>query len=252
MTPWVGQLIFANVVVFVGLIAFPQLYRDLWLVPALILQRPWTAITYMFLHGGFMHLLFNMIALFFFGPRLEARLGSKKFLWLYFLSGITGALLSAPFQPYARIVGASGAVFGVLLGFAYFWPRDKIYIWGVLPIEARWFVIILTALSLYAGVGGTGGGIAHFAHLGGFLGGYLYLKWIERNPAAKKFKRKAEGPGPRMGDRRTLEQWRRIRPDDLHEVNRAEYDRISNKIESDGISALTPKERTFIERFSPR
>ncbi len=250
MTPWVGQLIFANVVMFVATLAFPRLFPMLWLVPAELLVRPWTAITYMFLHGGMLHLLFNMIALFFFGPRLEGRLGARRFLWLYFVSGITGALLSSMFTPNARIVGASGAVFGVLLAFAYYYPRDRILVWGILPVEARWFVVILTLLSLYAGFGGTGGGVAHFAHLGGFLGGFLYLKWMERTSEARKFKKKAEPSGARLGDRRVLEQWRKIQPEGLHEVNRTEYERIRQKIELAGASSLSSRERAFIERFS--
>jgi len=252
MNLWVGRLIFANVLMYIASTAFPRLPALLAFVPALAFQQPWTLITYMFIHGGMMHIVFNMIALFFFGPRLEARLGGKKFLWLYFISGITGAVLSALVQPYAAIIGASGAVFGVLLGFAYYWPRDRIYIWGVLPIEARWLVVILTFLSLYSGLpgAGSGGGVAHFAHLGGFLGGFLYIKWIERRPEAKKFKRQVEGPGPRMGDRRTMEQWSRIRPEDLHEVNREEYERISAKLQSEGVGSLSPRQKTFIERFS--
>jgi membrane associated rhomboid family serine protease len=252
MNLWVGRLIFANVLMFIASIAFPRLPSLLAFVPALALQRPWTLITYMFLHGGMMHILFNMIALFFFGPRLEARLGAKRFLWLYFVSGITGAVLSALVQPYAAIIGASGAVFGVLLGFAYYWPRDRIYIWGILPIEARWLVVILTLFSLYSGLPGSGAGanVAHFAHLGGFLGGFLYIKWIERRPEAKKFKRQVEGPGPRMGDRQIMAQWSRIRPEDLHEVNREQYERLAAKIQAEGVGSLTPRERMFIERFS--
>lgn len=250
MTHWVRQLIVANVAMFLATIAFPNLVYDLMLVPSLVLQRPWTLVTYMFLHGGMLHLLFNMIALFFFGPRLETRLGGKRFLWLYFLSGISGAFLSLLFARNAAVIGASGAVFGVLLGFALYWPRDHIYIWGVLPLEARWFVLILTGLSLYSGLSGAEGGIAHFAHLGGFLGGFAYLKWLEKNSPAQKFRRKVEGPGARLGDRQTLEQWKRIRRETLHEVNRAEFDRVSEKIKAHGVSSLTARERTFIERFS--
>src|SRR4030095_7356691 len=124
---------------------------------------------------------------FFFGSRLENRLGARAFLELYFLSGIMGGLLSLIFAPHAAIIGASGAVFGVMLGFAWFWPRDQIYIWGILPVEARWLVIITTALALFGGFSGGGGGTAHFAHLGGYLGGYLFLLLLGRRRGTERF-----------------------------------------------------------------
>src|SRR5690554_8001567 len=180
MTFWVRRLIVANVVLYVVTLSVPELYRAMMFVPAWVLFRPWTIFTYMFLHAGIGHLFFNMIGLFFFGPRLEARLGSRAFLQLYFLSGVGGAILSFFFSPMAAVVGASGAVYGILYGFARFWPTDEIYIWGVLPIQARWLVIGLAALSLYSGMSGAGSGIAHFAHLGGFVGGWVYLRWWSR------------------------------------------------------------------------
>lgn len=251
MTPWTGQLIFANVVVFVAQLAFPQITRELMLVPAAVLSRPWTALSYMFLHGGLWHLVFNMIALYFFGPRVEARLGAKKFLWLYFISGVTAAALSFVFTPRAAIVGASGAVFGVLLAFAMYWPRERIYIWAVLPIEARWLVIILAVTSLWFGLSGQAGGVAHFAHLGGFLGGWGYLKWSELRSPARKFRKKAEGPALKASAGELRRKWERIDPEDLHEANRAFYDQISRKIEQKGIAALGRREKAFIDRFSP-
>lgn len=250
MTPVVRQLLLANVVVFLLVPRGSELYFNLWLFPPLMLARPWTLFTYMFLHVGFMHVFFNMIALFFFGPRLEATLGSRHFLGLYFVSGVMGAVLSL-IPPYAPIVGSSGAVFGVMLGYAMFWPRDQILIWGIVPVEARIFVIFLAVLSLVSGFGGVGGGIAYFAHLGGFLGGWLYVKGRERTSASRRFRKRAESPGVKMGDRQLLEQWKRIRPEALHEVNREEYERISEKIHSQGPSSLTARERTFVDRFSP-
>ncbi|MGH7540592.1 MAG: rhomboid family intramembrane serine protease, partial [Gemmatimonadota bacterium] len=213
------------------------------------LSRPWTVISYQFLHANLAHLFFNMIALFFFGPRLEVRLGSRHFLGLYLTSGVFGALLSVT-TPGAAIVGASGAVFGVLLGYARFWPRDRILIWAIIPVEARVFVVFLTVLSLVSGLSGRGGNIAHFAHLGGFLGGWVYLKLRERTSPARKFQHKTESAGVRMKERDVLEQWKRIEAASLHEVNREEYERISEKIRSQGPSSLSARERTFVERFS--
>lgn len=255
MTPWVTRLLIANIVAFILATPGSGLYRLLMFVPALVLQRPWTILTYMFLHGGLMHILFNMIGLYFFGPRLEARIGSRDFLILYLLSGITGAILSFFLTPGAAIVGASGAVFGVLLGFAMFWPHERIYIWGILPVPAGVMVIGLTVLSIYFGFTGAGAGIAHFAHLGGFVGAWGFLKIRERRSTS--FKRKATpGAQPSAADRvtgraaRAERQWDAIPVDRLHEINRQEVERVRAKIEAEGAGSLTPDERAFMNRMA--
>jgi Rhomboid family len=138
MTPWVTRLLIANVALF-ALQSFlpPLLVEYLVFVPVYVFSRPWTIITYMFLHGGLSHILFNMLGLFFFGSRVESRLGERRFISLYLISGVFGALASLVFTPRAAVIGASAGVFGVMLAFAWFWPREKIYIWGVIPVEAR-------------------------------------------------------------------------------------------------------------------
>ncbi|OGU21854.1 MAG: hypothetical protein A3K13_00625 [Gemmatimonadetes bacterium RIFCSPLOWO2_12_FULL_68_9] len=247
MTPWVTRLIFANAVMFLVTKSFPVVEWALVLVPGWMLIRPWTVVTYMFLHADLWHLLFNMLGLFFFGPRLEARLGSRSFLALYFVSGITGALASI-LTPSAAILGASGAAFGVFLGYARCWPRDRVYIWGVFPVEARVLVIVMTVLALYGGMTG-GGGVAHLAHLGGFVGGFLYLKWSERHSAAARFRARAQ-PALRGPTRSDAERWANIRPEEMHPVNREEYDRVIRKLREEGVARLTPAERAFLDRFS--
>src|ERR1019366_3824610 len=140
MTRWVQRLLIANVGMYFVQRTMPGVTDALMFVPVLALVRPWSIITYMFLHGSITHILFNMLALYFFGPRVEQRLGADRLLWLYFLSGISGALLSLWLAPHAALIGASAAIYGVVLAFARFWATDKIYIWGVLPLEARWLV----------------------------------------------------------------------------------------------------------------
>ncbi|MCL7975113.1 MAG: rhomboid family intramembrane serine protease, partial [marine benthic group bacterium] len=129
MTPWVLRLLFANFAAYLLIPRTSALFANLLLIPADVLSRPWTPVTYMFLHGDFWHILFNMIVLFFFGPRLEATLGSRKFLGLYFASGLTAALFSG-LTPHALVVGASGAIYGLMIAYAGIWPTDRIYIWG--------------------------------------------------------------------------------------------------------------------------
>jgi membrane associated rhomboid family serine protease len=246
MTPWVLRLIIANVVIFLVTMSSPALFRLFMFVPALTPVRPWTIVTYMFLHAGFGHLLFNMLGLFFFGPRLEARLGGRHFLSLYFVSGVMGAILSF-FTPYSAIVGASGAVFGIFLAFAVYWPRERVYIYGLFPVQSRVLVAIMTLLALFGGFGGSGGGIAHFAHLGGFAGGFLYLRWMEWSSPTARFKRKTAAPAARVEDR---QRWGAIRREDLHPVNRAELDRVMAKIDASGTGSLNNEERAFLNRFT--
>jgi membrane associated rhomboid family serine protease len=248
MSPWVIRLIIANAVVFLLQQLRPGLTGTFAFIPAFALLQPWTLLTYMFLHADFMHILFNMLGLLFFGPRLEVRLGGKHFLGLYLTSGLAGALLSFV-NPGTAIIGASAAVFGVFMGFAMFWPRELIYIWGVLPVQARWMVVGMTVLSLAGGLGYAAGGVAHFAHLGGYLGGWLYLKLLERRAQAAAALTKISAPVIHSGN---LERWRSIPRENLHEVNRAEYDRIIAKLSAQGVGSLTDTEKGFLERFSAR
>ena len=246
MTPWVLRLIVANVIVFF-LQNVSGVTNQLAFVPSDFLARPWTAITYMFVHGSIMHILFNMISLYFFGPRVEERLGARNFLSLYFLSGIAGALLSSVFAPRVAIIGASGAVFGVMIAFAHFWPDVQIYIFGILPLTARVAVILMALLALYSGVQGSRSGVADFAHLGGFVAGWLYVKWFDMRLGAKRFRSKAK---PTVA-RDKLINWKRVDPKSVHEVNRDEVNRILDKISAKGLNSLTSEERLFLSNFVP-
>lgn len=164
--------------------------------PASDYFRPWQIVSHMFMHGNFQHLFFNMFALFMFGTALESYLGPKKFLILYLLSGFgalalyllvwyfeVSALSPAQYQyflsqPY-RMVGASGAVFGLLAGYGMLFPESKIMLLiPPIPIKAKYFVIIYAALELYFGISATNPGVAHFAHVGGAIfGALIILYW---------------------------------------------------------------------------
>jgi membrane associated rhomboid family serine protease len=141
----------------------------------------WQLVTYSFLHGGLTHLLFNMLALYMFGSDIERVFGSRWFLVYYFVCVVTAALthllVSAGMGlPPLPTVGASGGVFGLLLAFGMYFPRRRLMlIFPPIPIQARVFVVLYGLVELYLGVTGTAMGIAHFAHLGGMLGGFLMI-----------------------------------------------------------------------------
>jgi membrane associated rhomboid family serine protease len=247
MTPWVKNLLIANIGMYFVQQTMPGVTDALMFVPVYALARPWTIITYMFLHGPIMHILFNMLGLYFFGPRVEQRLGSSRFLWLYFLSGIAGALLHMWLAPQSPIIGASAAIYGVVLAFARFWPTDKIYIYGVLPLEARWLVIITILYAIYSGMNGSQAGAADFAHLGGYVGAYLYLKWLEETQGTKRFKQLAVSPLPD----RQLTNWKSVDMQSVHSLNRDEVNRILDKINASGLASLSPQEKQFLSNFVP-
>lgn len=150
--------------------------------------QPWQLVTYGFLHGGLTHLLFNMLALYMFGSDLERVFGQRRFAVFYLVSVLTAALAqlliaSLGSGPPIPTVGASGGVFGLLLGFGLYFPQRKVMlIFLPVPMPAWLFVTLYGALELFLGVTGTQRGVAHFAHLGGMLGGYLtILAWRSRS-----------------------------------------------------------------------
>jgi membrane associated rhomboid family serine protease len=261
LTPWVQRLIIANVVVFVvRWLIMPGLNQEMAFVPGLFLVRPWTLITYMFAHGNFWHLFFNMLGLFFFGPPLEARWGSREFVKFYFICGLGGALLSFLFAFNSPIIGASAAVYGIMLAFAMNWPDVPIYIYGILPVQAKWLVGIIAVFSFMSALNGRSDGVAHFAHLGGFAAGFLYLKWDRAFRSPLKGLRKLTSkrrmsvvPGgqeqpkparPEVGARPSGERSEAQLLDDL--------DRVLDKISTEGMSSLTPAERRLLDDASRR
>jgi rhomboid family protein len=258
MTPWVQRLLIANTLVFLVTFAQPGIANMLAFVPADILYRPWTLVTYMFVHGGFMHLLFNMLGLFFFGPPLEARWGSREFLKFYFLCGLGGAVLSFLFVNSA-IIGASAAVYGVMLGYAMNWPDNKIYIWGIFPIPAKILVLIIAAITLFSAFGGRSDGVAHFAHLGGFAAAFIYIKWDRyRGPKGmRKFKKMVNKrrltvvPGGSEATPSGRDASPAPTPREEAELL-GQLDKVLDKINASGMTSLTPAERKLLDDVSRR
>lgn len=174
-------LIAVNVGVFFLTQISPDFLVNLAMVPALVMQgRVWLLFTYMFAHGGVSHLFFNMLGLFFFGTHVERELGSSEFLLFYLLTGVLAGAFS--FAAYAAtgawitfLIGASGAIFAVLLAFAALFPGSIIHVWGILPVRAPVLVLAYTAIEIASQLFSFRSGVAHLTHLAGFGFAYLYL-----------------------------------------------------------------------------
>jgi len=154
----------------------------LGIVPLLVWQKGflWQLVTYMFVHGGLFHILFNMFALWMFGSDLERLWGARRFLSFYFFCGIGAGLLTLIVTPHAAIptVGASGAIYGILLAYAIYFPHRRILFYFLIPVPVRIFVIIIGLIAFVNSLASPGSGIAHVAHLGGMVFGWLYLKGL--------------------------------------------------------------------------
>jgi rhomboid family protein len=264
LTPWTRRFMAAN-----GAVYLLQLtvFTGTWPVEMFgfaareVVQRPWSVLTYAFLHGSFLHLFGNMLGLFMFGPPVERRFGSRAFLRLYLFAALGGPLLSLAMLPLAGgapIIGASAAVYGVMLAFVMAWPDAPVMIFPFpVPVRVKWIVGFMVIWSLVAGSQGLQPGVAHFAHLGGFAAAWIYLKVaglvgrptvlrpsdrppavLVRPPAADAGRRAEFGASP---PRRS--------PD---AAVREEVDRVLDKISQRGLDSLTPEERRFLDEMSRR
>lgn len=260
-TPMVKRLLIANTVVFAVGLVVPQGFMTEWFAfhPTRIVLRPWGPITYMFVHGGLGHLFFNMLMLFFFGPPLEAKWGEREFLKFYIVCGLGGVALSYLFLP-ASIVGASAAVYGVMLAFAMNWPNAPIYVFGIFPVMAKYLVGFMALVALLSATGSAqgAGGIAHFAHLGGLIAGYVYLKadWrtgkalegLKRTATRKR--RLAIVPGDDSSEERSGRRSRSAVREDTKLYD--EVDAVLDKISAEGMSSLTAEELRLLDEVSKK
>jgi membrane associated rhomboid family serine protease len=188
MPPVTTSLIVANVAMFLLFSSTGDLLSPLALWPLGAAQyvgigfAPWQLVTYAFLHGSMLHLLFNMFALYMFGTAIEQVFGSRRYLIYYAVCVVSAALaqllvakLAGGFYP---TVGASGGVFGLLLAYGLYFPNNRVtLLFPPIPLPARVFVLIYAALELVMGVTGAQSGVAHFAHLGGMVGGFIMLRY---------------------------------------------------------------------------
>lgn len=264
ITPWVGRLIIANAVVLLLLLTVftsPALQSRLVFDPAHAFARPWTFITYMFVHAGLLHLLGNMLMLFVFGAAVESRMGSRAFLLYYLYCGVGAALFALGLSTLTSVppfLGASGAILGLGLAFATFWPDAELILFPLpIPVRARTLVAILAGLDVILALrSGNTDGIAHIAHIGGLAAGFLYFRvqsLSRRGPAAppRPVERvvmvqsgvpEASHPLPAA----PVQPRRHVETDPVA----AEVDRVLDKISAQGLGSLTPAERRFLDEVS--
>ncbi|HCJ67327.1 MAG TPA: DUF1751 domain-containing protein [Elusimicrobia bacterium] len=246
LTGAIKWLIITNVVVYVfQVFAGRSFIYTFGLVPYSLIHyfRLWQLFTYMFLHGGIFHLLFNLFILWMFGKSVEDAWGTKSFLKYYFICGLGAAIAIVLTGPNSTTVniGASGAIYGILVAFAMLYPETIIYLYFLIPVKAKYLAIILGVIAFLAGISGSGSGIAHFGHLGGLLVGYLYLKypvWKYRFPridGLKLFRRKYQPKEEIIS-----KNWE-------EEINR-----ILDKILAQGVDSLTIEEKKMMDEYVQR
>ena len=234
--------------------------------------QPYQFVTYMFMHGSFGHLFFNMFALWMFGNAIENAWGPKRFLFFYMVCGIGAGLTqelvqyiqlndivqnyeyvrlnnrSIPVDEYLNMlttVGASGAVYGILLAFGMMWPDSRIYIYFAIPIKAKWFVLIYGLLELFSGFSSIDN-VAHFAHVGGMVFGLLLiLYWKNGGTAGLKMRFTKKN----TGDSRPKSDWDYNK--ERHDEDRR-TDEILDKISKGGYDSLTKEEKEFLFKQSKK
>ena len=279
LTPAIRLLLGLNITVFIlqKLAGTMQLEPLLGLVPAKALGQLhiWQFVTYMFLHGNFMHILLNMFMLWMFGREIEGLWGKRQFLQYYFVCGIGAGLLYFALMPLLEpdtanipLIGASGAVFGLLLAYGMMFPNRELLLYFILPIKAKYLVIIFGLIDFFGAMQGGGGNIGHLAHLGGLLFGWLYLiggrrhvdalaGWWTRTVRGRGFR---VVDGNRGGGAKRQGPFRRTRGGDDGKGRpggngsssgpRSRVDVILEKISREGLQSLTDEEQEILRRAS--
>ncbi len=258
--PWPvwQKLIFLTMLVFVGQILIPQVTQWFYLSSEAVLHgQVWRLLTYAFLHdpGSLFHILFNMLVVYFFGRRIESMYGGKEFTLFYCTSAIFAGLCFILWSLFLRdtspALGASGAVVAIVILYALHFPREKVYLWGLIAVEMRWlagFIVIVDLYPVLVQLGGNnpGGNVAHMAHLGGGLFAYIYYSnRIRLSNWTGSFS------GLKTNPLRGKSNLKIYREDDNTNLD-VEVDRILQKINEQGESSLTKKERKILTQASEK
>lgn len=226
-----------------------QLHYYFGLVPAMVWGKffLWQLVSYMFLHGGLWHIVMNMFILWMFGAELERTWGTREFARFYFTAGIGAGIINVAFAAlrpstaYVPIIGASGAIYGILVAYAMLFPERYVYVYFLIPVKVKYLVIFLVALEFFSTY--QADGVAHFAHLGGALVGFLYLRYQWRW---------------RMRRWSPAEVYRRFKSRSLARKSEEslkimdEVDSILDKINQVGYDNLTKREKRILEKASDK
>ena len=236
---------------------------------------PWQLITYQFLHGSFTHIFFNMFMLWMFGMEIENIWGSKKFLYYYLMCGVAAGLsqlfIAPIFAPAAPTIGASGAIFGVMIAFAMIFPDRYIFLYFLIPVKAKYLIGFLFVIEVLW-VGNAGSNVAHLAHLGGAVAGFIYIL-LDKNtftPLKNSFRKfsgsgggfsSTSNPFGGIGDRfkkkeRNVEEAHfydiNNKDDDDDSISQEDIDKILDKISQSGYQNLTEKEKKILFEASKK
>ncbi len=274
MTPGVKILIIINAVIFMlqnlfsaGTPGQGPMVEWLSFIPhqAIFGLQVWRFVTYMFLHGSFFHIGFNMFALWMFGSQIEARWGKRNFLIYYFVCGLGGAVVYGLFNlfgmdTFVRMIGASGAVMGILLAYGMTFPNSIILFMFIFPMKAKYFVALLALIDLWSIPGDSS--VAHLAHLGGMLAGFIFLRvtmpsltsGISMGPLGKG----SGGLGGAWKRRQTKKKMHVVRPEDggngrsdqpgEKSEDQKRIDLILDKISREGLQSLSDEEQEILRR----
>ena len=241
-------LLIANVAIFFleSLLGLEQLFNNyLGLVPKLLWNNfyVWQPVTYMFLHGGLMHLLINMVVLWMFGSEIERYWGRKEFLGFYFITGIGSGILTALFSYDSSIpvVGASGAIYGVLLAYGLMFPNRIIHLYFLIPVKVKYFVLFIGGVAFVSSLSDTGSAVSHLTHLSGMVIGYLYMK------SNVKISNLSDSFGE-FKIKRQVKKAERVKKS--YENLRQEIDMILDRINEVGYENLTDEEKQKLEEAS--
>lgn len=241
-------LIVANVAVFAleNLLGIePLLNRYFGLVPSAVVNDfyIWQLFTYMFLHSGLWHILINMVVLWMFGSEIERYWGRKEFLGYFFITGIGSAILTTVFTHTSTIpiVGASGAIYGVLLAYGMMFPNRTIYLYFLIPVKVKYFVMFIGGVAFFSSITNQGGSISHMTHLTGMLIGYIYMKSNVRiSNLSRSF--------GELKIKREVKKAERVRRS--YDNVRQEIDSILDRINEVGYENLTDDEKQKLEEAS--
>jgi membrane associated rhomboid family serine protease len=263
-------MLFGNEEVFSRLALDPERFPSAW----------WTVVTYMFVHAWLTHLAFNMFTLWMFGPRLEQVWGTRSFSYFYLWCGLGGAIAHLIFAPGVGVIGASGAISGVLVAYALRWPDEEIYLFGLIPMKSRWLIAVMIGMNIIFALS-PGSGIDWSAHLGGMAFGWLFLKlssvgglsrvrgWVSSAPEdSEDMPRAVPRNRSPMRDRdstsgvdevvtrsnavvlRESKPLQQVPRQESPKEHAARVNSVLDKISEHGIESLTADERKLLEEMS--